>query len=100
MIPTVSWAGPESYEYCFEGIEQGSTVALSTNGCAGSQKEFSAGVDALIERVDPALILCYGSFRRVYTGRSEIIPEVVNYSYRFGAYRGNAAIHAKLKDYI
>ena len=99
VIPTVSWAGPESFGYCFEGVEQGSTVALSTNGCAGSSREFSAGVDTLIEQVDPELILCYGSFRHVYIGRSEI-PQVVNYPHHFGTFRGGAALHAPLTSYI
>ncbi len=30
VIPTVTWGTPASYEFCFDGIEQGSVVAIST----------------------------------------------------------------------
>ena len=32
VIPTLQWAGPESFPYCFSGIPNNSTVAVSTVG--------------------------------------------------------------------
>jgi hypothetical protein len=32
VIPTVYWGQPQSYWYCFDGIEKNSVVALSTLG--------------------------------------------------------------------
>ncbi|WP_394280436.1 DUF4417 domain-containing protein, partial [Microbacterium sp.] len=33
VIPTVSWSTPRSFEFCFDGVEQHATVAVSTLGC-------------------------------------------------------------------
>lgn len=32
VIPAISWALPQSYWYCFDGIEKGSVIAVSTLG--------------------------------------------------------------------
>ena len=42
VIHTVSWGWPQSYWYCFDGIEKGSTVALSTLGVKKEKGLFSA----------------------------------------------------------
>lgn len=36
VIPTLQWAGPESFPYCFSGIPNNSTVAVSTVGRGSS----------------------------------------------------------------
>lgn len=98
VIPTVSWSDERSYDYCFAGIEQGSTVAISTNGCRGASKAFTAGVEAMIEYLLPETILCYGSFRKAYCGH-RLMTNVVNYPYWFGSFRGQAAVHATIDSY-
>ncbi|GIK42365.1 MAG: hypothetical protein BroJett011_61980 [Chloroflexota bacterium] len=62
VIPSVSWAGPESFKFAFAGIKWGSTVAISTVGMRSSQSKghFIRGFLELIERIGPTLILCYG----------------------------------------
>jgi hypothetical protein len=62
VIPSVSWAGPESYAFCFAGIRRGSTVAISTVGLKSRQSvgHFITGFLEMIERIRPGLILCYG----------------------------------------
>jgi len=60
VIPTVSWGGPESYAFCFDGLARHSAVALTTLGVRRQKASFLHGFAALMERVQPGLILCYG----------------------------------------
>lgn len=63
VIPTVSWAEPETYAFCFDGIPEGGNVAVSTVGVMRdkeAKKIFMDGMAAMIEKVNPAVILMYG----------------------------------------
>lgn len=63
VIPTISWAEKETYAFCFDGVEQGSTVAISTIGVKRNEEALQIwkdGVDKMIEIIQPSLILCYG----------------------------------------
>ena len=63
VIPTVSWAEPETFAFCFDGIEVGATVAVSTIGVKRNeyaQKIWQQGMDEMIKTVKPANILLYG----------------------------------------
>ena len=33
VIPTLQWAEKETFSFCFDGIELGETVTVSTIGC-------------------------------------------------------------------
>ena len=63
VIPTVSWSGPESYDFCFEGIQPGGVVALSMLGVKGTAANyiFMAGFLEMKRRIRPSHILCYGN---------------------------------------
>ena len=63
VIPTISWAGPESFTYCFVGIERGGTVAVSTVGVvrdASARRTWRQGADAMVKALAPKRILIYG----------------------------------------
>ena len=63
-IPTISWAGPDSYEWCFEGEPEGYTVAVSSVGTQAdleSRKLFLAGYREMIARLSPKTIIMYGN---------------------------------------
>ena len=63
VIPTVSWAEPGTYDFCFDGIEKGSIVAVSTTGCIRDDSARSAwidGMEAMIDHIHPSKILAYG----------------------------------------
>lgn len=63
VIPTISWCEPETFQFCFEGITQGSIVAVSTVGVKESEnalKLWRDGMDAMIEHIEPSTILVYG----------------------------------------
>ncbi len=62
IIPTVSWAEKETFDFAFDGIAKGSVVAVSTIGVkkGNSLKIWTAGMDAMIEKIKPSAILVYG----------------------------------------
>lgn len=63
VIPTLSWAEPETFKFCFEGIPQGSIVSISTIGVKKNKealKIWKQGVDELIKQIKPTTILIYG----------------------------------------
>lgn len=63
VIPTISWAEKETYEFCFDGIEPGGSVAIATTGCVQDETAkqiWKDGADAMIDRLRPKTILIYG----------------------------------------
>lgn len=63
VIPTISWAEKATFEFCFDGIEKGGTVAVSTIGVKRSKEAmaiWTAGMDKMIKRIQPSTILVYG----------------------------------------
>jgi hypothetical protein len=71
IIPTVGWADQASFEFCFEGIAPGSTVAISAVGVHRNKDahlNFALGVSEMMERVQPDKVLVYGK-----------LPAIVDY---------------------
>lgn len=63
VIPTVSWAEPMTYRFCFKGIPKKSIVAVSTVGVARNKKAagvWKDGMSEMIEQIEPSAILIYG----------------------------------------
>lgn len=60
VIPTVSWSMPSSYEYCFDGVEKGSTVAVGMIGCKRAKNAFLRGYNEMLERLEPENIIAFG----------------------------------------
>ena len=67
VVPTINWGDESTFDFCFEGIEKGSTVAVSTymaseHGNRQAQKEwFMAGYNEMIRRIEPEKIICYNT---------------------------------------
>ncbi len=63
VIPTISWSGPASYDFCFEGVQPGGVVALSMLGVKRitANYVFMAGFLEMKRRIKPSQILCYGN---------------------------------------
>lgn len=64
VIPNVRWSSPGDFEFCFEGIAQGSIVAISTHGCSQNADDLTMmreGLEALLDRLCPRTILVHGS---------------------------------------
>jgi hypothetical protein len=63
VIPTVSWGTPETFEFCFDGIEEGSIVVVSTIGVKRDEnatKIWRDGMDEMINKIKPYAIWVYG----------------------------------------
>ena len=61
VIPTVSWSTVSSNEYCFDGIEKGSTVAVGMIGCKRAKSAFMRGYNEMLERLEPVNIIVFGT---------------------------------------
>lgn len=59
VIPTISWIGKESFDFCFDGIEEDSVVAISTLGVS-STKIFLEGYYEMTKRIQPKKVICIG----------------------------------------
>jgi hypothetical protein len=67
VIPTVVWGDKESLEFCFDGIEEGSVVAVSTLGQRELEWRYLTGFEKLCDMVDPAAVICYSKpFEQMY----------------------------------
>lgn len=61
VIPTISWSTPRSFDFCFDGVEQNATVAVSTLGCKRAKLQFMRGYDAMLDKLNPKTIICFGN---------------------------------------
>lgn len=60
VIPTVRWGDLTSFNFCFDGIERGSIVAVSTIGIKKEKSHFMLGYNEMLDRIKPSKIICYG----------------------------------------
>lgn len=63
VIPTVSWAEPETFAFCFDGLPEGGVLSISTVGVKQNAHAFEiwkAGTAELIKRKKPSALLVYG----------------------------------------
>ncbi|MCL2675212.1 MAG: DUF4417 domain-containing protein [Firmicutes bacterium] len=61
VIPTVACSDEASYDFCFDGIEVGSVVAVTTYARRKEfKKEFLRNYDKMLEVLKPSAIVCYG----------------------------------------
>lgn len=64
VIPTLQWADEKSFDYCFDGLPENSTVAVSTVGVMKNkewQDSWKKGMSEAIKRLHPKKILLYGA---------------------------------------
>lgn len=63
VIPTVSWAGADSYDFAFDGLPTGGTIAVSTIGVKRNKDAFDIwvnGMDECMKSVKPHNVIVYG----------------------------------------
>ena len=63
VIPTVSWAEPETFDFCFDGLPENGVLSISTIGVKQDKRAFDiwkAGTAELIKRKKPSTLLVYG----------------------------------------
>ena len=69
VIPTVGWSDSNSFKYAFLGIENNSTVAVSTVGILNneiSKMLFEDGFTEMINQINPENILIYGNKLEIF----------------------------------
>lgn len=79
VIPTAGWSTPDSYDFCFDGLPVGGTVAISAVGVRSTTEQrelFRQGVEELVSRTLPSRLLVYGNLRYC---EGLTLPQVVEY---------------------
>lgn len=75
VIPTVSWGDERSFDFCFDGIEEGAIVAVSTYFRENCEEEFMLGYNEMMKRIKPSMVLCYDEPFGSMTGNiKEFLP--------------------------
>lgn len=59
VIPTVAWGDDRTFEFCFDGIEQGSIVAVCTYYRENCEDDFMPGYNEMLKRIKPSAVICY-----------------------------------------
>lgn len=63
VIPTITWAEEATFQFCFDGIEPGGVVSISTIGIKRDEELtaiWKAGADEAMRRLKPSAVLVYG----------------------------------------
>lgn len=64
VLVDVRWAGEDSYDYCFSGIEKGSAVVLNTVGTYNLENRalFVKGFEPMLRAIEPEKLYVYGEY--------------------------------------
>ena len=76
VVPTISWSNAESFEFCFDGVEKGSTIAVSTVGVLKnpeSRELFELGFREAIKRLEPSTVVAYGNKINLESGDANVV---------------------------
>lgn len=79
VVPVAGWSNAASFGWCFDGLPQQSSIALSSVGCVRadlSKRCFSAGYSELIERVNGARVVLFGE--KIVSGNVDQFPTFSN----------------------
>jgi hypothetical protein len=73
VIPTVNWSDHRSFAFCFDGIPSRQILTIGTADCrrAHVERRFSAGLSAMLQRLEPAALIVYGRLRPAHRRRIE-----------------------------
>jgi len=64
VVANVSWGDWRSYEFCFDGIEPRSTVAVSSYGCCRARLDrshFEDGFVVMLKKLSPYSVMLHGA---------------------------------------
>ncbi|MDO5113825.1 MAG: DUF4417 domain-containing protein [Planctomycetia bacterium] len=76
IIPTLNWSSPKSFDFCFDGMPERGTVAVSSIGCCkrkGTRERWIRGMNEAVGRLKPKTILFYGSPIEFQNQGSEVV---------------------------
>ncbi|NPD32800.1 DUF4417 domain-containing protein [Eggerthellaceae bacterium zg-997] len=86
VAPNVTWSGPDSFDYCFDGLPRGGTVFVSTVGVQGDEYRdaITEGMRRMMDKAAPTRVLMYGRTFGFDFGKCEVV------SYKPKAFRGKS----------
>jgi hypothetical protein len=61
VIPAINWSDNYSFDFCFDGVEEKSVVAVTTLGCAGVKWRYMTGFKEMLKKIKPERVICYGT---------------------------------------
>ena len=64
VVPTIGWSDEKSFDFCFDGVEKGSIVAVGTVGVMNNKEAkelFIKGYNEMLKRIEPSKIIIYGN---------------------------------------
>ena len=76
VIPTISWAERDTFQFAFKGIPKGSIVSVSTIGVKRDKnalKIWRDGMDAMMQEIEPSTVLVYGGELEYDYKKSKVI---------------------------
>lgn len=75
VIPNIQWSDESSFEYCFDGIESGGVVSVSSTGCLyqKSKQLFLLGFKKMKKILNPEKIIFVGSLPQELQKDQQII---------------------------
>lgn len=76
VIPTVTWSEYESFPYCFSGLPQNSTLAVSTVGSCTTKRSRNVlehGIRRVLSELTPKILLVYGEKIDTDTDNTQIV---------------------------
>ena len=76
VIPTVQWAEPETFAFCFDGLPEGGVMSISTVGVKQdphAMEIWKAGTTELIKRKKPSTLLVYGGAVDFDYGKTKVL---------------------------
>ena len=65
VIPNIRWGRPDSFDYCFLGVEKHSIVSVGTLGCIQGKENkyyFELGMNEMLNKLQPRVVIVYGRF--------------------------------------
>lgn len=75
VIPTVSWGDERTFDFCFDGIEEGSIVAVCTYYRENDEHSFMLGYNEMMKKIKPKVVICYDEPFKSMTGNiKEFLP--------------------------
>ena len=61
VVPTMTWSDSRSYSFCNDGVEKGCVVGVGMIGCKHTKNGFLRGYTAMLERINPSAVICFGN---------------------------------------
>lgn len=64
VIPTIAWSDKDSFDWCFDGVPKGTTVAVSSVGTQrnkNTKRAFIGGWNEMLKRLEPETVIFHGS---------------------------------------